>query len=163
MTRRGSVAYYMTAVVFGSFFLATSFYLYDVFVPQMIPEVISGAFLASYFRVVVNSCIPLLLAAFVLRRLAVQFRWTQIWMWLAGGVVTFVAVQWTLARLGEALAPSGDFGGWRVIIFSLFSYGSILLMRKPIWLPPLPALATSYMLFAVYRAFELQESGPPSA
>ena len=162
MTRRGSVVYYMTAVVFGSLFLAASSFLYDRFVPQISPPVIAGAFLQSYFSVVVTSFVPLLTASFALRRLAVQFRWTRIWNWLAAGAVTFVAVQWTLARGGEALAPPGEFDGWRGILFGLFSYGSIRILESPIWLTALPAVATSYMLFAVYRAFELRAPEPPS-
>ena len=160
MTRRGSVVYYMTAVVFGSLFVSASSYLYLFISPEHKLEPLSSEFLRDYFAEIVMSFAPLILSAFLLRRVAAYNCWTQAWAWIAGGAATFVAIEWMLAESGKALAWQ-EFGGWLTVLFSIFCYGPSFILRKPLWLVPLPGLATAYVLFLVYRAFELRSPEPP--
>lgn len=158
MTRRGSIAYYMSAVVFGSMFVSTTFWLYHDLFPDASPEPLASSFLWSYFRAVVVSLFPLLLNAFLLRRLAVYCRWTNVWGWVVAGAVTFVVVQWTLAAPLMMLAPGTEISGWRAVLLDLLSGGPALLLEKPFWLWPIPGFATAYVLFLVNRAFDPRQS-----
>jgi hypothetical protein len=155
MTRRGSLAYYMSAVVFGSMFVSATFWLHHDLFPDAMPEPLASYFLWSYFRAAVVSFFPLLLDAFLLRRMAVYYRWTNAWVWVIAGSVIFVAVQWMLAAPLLTLAPGTEVSGWRAVFLDLLSGGPSLLVEKPFWLWPIPGLATAYVLFLVYRAFEL--------
>lgn len=155
MTRRGSIAYYLSAVVFGSMFISATFWLYHDLFPNAYPEPLASYFLWSYFRAVVVSFFPLLLDAFVLRRLAVYYRWTNGSVWVVAGSVTFVAAQWMLAAPMMTLGLGSEISGWRAVLLDLVSAGPYFLLEKPFWLWPIPGLATAYILFLVYRAFDL--------
>jgi len=153
MTRRGSIAYYMSAAAFGSMFISATFWLFLDLSPDASPEPLASYFLWSYFRTLIASFVPLLLYAFLLRRMAVYCRWMNASVWVVAGAATFVAVQWTLAA-PVTLAPRMDYAGWLAVLLGLVSFGPAVLLEKPFWLWPIPGLATAYVLFLVYRAFE---------
>jgi hypothetical protein len=157
MTRRGSLVYYMSAVAFGSMFVSATFWLYHDISPGANPEPSASFFLRSYFNSAVLSFVPLLLDAFVLRRLAVYCHWKQLWVWVFAGGPIFVCVEWVLAAT-RMLAPGTLIPGWEGLLFTLIGDGPNQLLEKPYWLWPIPGLGTAYVLFLVYRAFELQPS-----
>jgi hypothetical protein len=164
MTKRGSLAYYMSAVVFGSLFVSATFWLYRYVTPEASIDFqpFAADLFASYMLAAVEFLISFLLQAFILRRVATRFRWQKVWIWVSAGAVIFVAVEWILAAPLIMLRPWNVLSGWNRLIIGLLDYGPYEFVVKPVWLWPLPGLAASYILFLVYRAFELQHAAPPS-
>jgi len=169
MTRRGSFAYYFVAVAFGSFCFALSFYAH--WIADYGWEGMKQAgrdFLFLYFIAVAAGIFPLLLSAFLLRRITARLDWERAWQWVLAGTVAALAVVWALALVGlgveRAYFPQEwqNFKNW----FVLLLVGPIMTTTgKPLWFPMPAAAATAYLLFRVHARFNFacDADAPPSA
>lgn len=155
MTRRGSIAYYLAAVVCGSFFFTLAQFL--------IGRVSDGAsdwawaFLSAFFLETMFGCAPQLLSAFVLRRLAGPLHWTNPWHWAVGGAGVFLMVLIALGLLGAGFDRIA--GGWRFA-----SYGMLLFRQAAeslhggVWQALAAGAPTALVLYSVNRAFGREET-----
>jgi len=153
MTRRGSLAYYFAAITLGSFFLAVTYYVH--FLLNGAPrENIGRDFLVTFFFTVMLTLLPMLLCAFLLRRVAVAFRWSAPWPWMLAGAALFLALVQALGWLGNALQTDRLVVEWWRMALTFLLVGPMLAIKQPWWLP-LPAGAlTAWLLFRIHSAFE---------
>jgi hypothetical protein len=163
MTRRGSLAYYLAAVVCGSFFLTVTYFAYFLATGAKMTNV-SREFFFTYFFGVLLSIIPLTLIAFFLRRLAVRLRWQGLLPWLAGAWVVGAVVLAVLSAAGHAVEAwrNGPVGLKHFLLWLFI--GPWFMTKAPLWLP-LPGLtAMAWVLFRVHSAFEpAKEAAAPAA
>lgn len=153
MTRRGSIAYYSAVVVCGSFFLAATYYPY--FLTQGAPTAHwARDFIVTYFFTVLVTFSPLVLVAFLLRRLARRFRWNSRWLWILTGTALFAAIVWLLGQVGEALQSTRGAVSWWRMALMFFLVGPMLALKNPFWLVIPPGALTSLVLYLIDRAFE---------
>jgi len=150
MTRRGSIVYYLTAVVCGSFFLALSYFVYFRAVGSDSRQW-GRDFLFLYFFALLFASLPLLLAAWLLRRAVVKLRGKQGWQWMLAGTAILMAVLWGLGRTGVALVDADVPGAMALMPFLA---GPMFAVLYPMWVPLPAAAATAATLFLVHRAFE---------
>ena len=155
MTRRGTFAYYLAAIVCGAFFIAAAYFAHSVWMFGA-SERWARDFLFAYFLAVIGGFLPTLLFAFLLRRAMRALQWQAAWRWLVAGAVLGTALLWGLTRLGffiEAVHFSAAMQIVKsVLMFSLV--GPIMLSATPFWLPPLAFAATAGVLHCIHRAFE---------
>jgi hypothetical protein len=157
MTKRGSLAYYMAAIVCGSFFFTLA---------QFLIGRESGSssnwardFLFAFFIGTIFGCIPQVLAAFVLRRLAGPLRWTNAWHWAVGGAGVYLLVLFVLGLLGAGFERVE--GGWRFASLGLYLFGQATMsIHGGIWQALAGGALTSLVLFSVHRAFGREEMTP---
>ncbi|MBI1749173.1 MAG: hypothetical protein HY234_02735 [Acidobacteria bacterium] len=137
MTRRGSLAYYFAAITLGSFFLAVTYYAH-LLLDGAPRENIGRDFLVTYFFTVMLTLVPMLLCAFLLRRVAVAFRWSAPWPWMLCGAGLFLTLVQALGWLGNAVQTDKlVVESWRMALMFLL-VGPMLAVKQPFWLP-LPA------------------------
>ncbi len=149
MTRRGSIAYYLAAVVCGSFFLAVSYFLYFQAAGSDSKQW-GRDLLFLYFFGVLFAALPLVLGAWLLRRVVARLNWKQGWQWLLTGTAIFLAVVWVLGRTGVALVDA-DVPGTMALMPILG--GPMFATLYPLWVPLPASAATAATLFLVHRAF----------
>jgi hypothetical protein len=153
MTRRGSLAYYLAAVVCGSFFLTVTYFAYFLATGAKITNV-SREFFFTYFFGVLLSFIPLMLIAFFLRRLAARQGWTRLWQWVLGIWLVGAVALAALSAAGHAVEAwrNGPVGLKHALLWLFI--GPWFMTKAPLWLP-LPGLtATAWVLLRVHSAFE---------
>lgn len=153
MTRRGSLAYYFAAVTLGSFFLAVTYYVH--FLLHGAPRDNMGRdFLVTFFFTFMLTLLPMLLAAFLLRRAAVAFRWSAPWPWMLAGAALFLALVQGFGWLGNVVQTNKMVVEWWRMALMFVLVGPMLAVKQPWWLP-LPAGAlTAWLLFSIHHAFE---------
>jgi hypothetical protein len=155
MTKRGSLAYYLAAVVCGSFFFTLAQFL--------IGRDSTGTsnwardFLFAFFIETIFACVPQLIAAFVLRRLASPLRWTQAWHWAIGGAGVYLMVFMVLGIVGAVFDRVA--GGWSFARFGLYLFGQATRsIRGGIWQVLVAGALTSLVLYSVNNAFTREET-----
>lgn len=155
MTKRGSLAYYMAAVVCGSFFFTLAQFI--------IGRDRGGSsnwardFLFASFIGTIFGCVPQLLAAFVLRRLSKPLRWTNAWHWAVGGAGVYLLVLIVLGIAGAAFDRVA--GGWSFASYGLYLFGQATMsLHGGIWQALAAGAMTSLVLFSVHRAFGREET-----
>jgi hypothetical protein len=153
MTRSGSIAYYLAAVVCGSFFFTLAHFLIGT--EKGSDPDWARAFLFAFFLGTIFMCIPQILAAFVLRRLAGPLRWTKSWHWAIGGAGVFLLVLIVLGIAGAAFDRVA--GGSRIASLGPFVFGQAT-MRSGIWQTLSAGALTALVLYSVQRAFGGQET-----
>ncbi len=160
MTRRGSLAFYMTAVIVGSFFMSATYHVFALATGAPLDHPFRDYFFA-YFLTVMLSMLPLLLMAFVLRRLAIAFRWSVPWPWMLCGAALFLALVQALGRLGVALQSDRLVVEWWRMGLTFLLAGPMLAILQPFWLPLPAGTATAFLLYRVHRAFDAKEGTLP--
>ncbi len=157
MTRRGSIAYYLAAVVCGSFFLSASYYGFFLWMGAS-SQHWGRDFLYVYMLTIPLGLLPQLLAAWAVRRLACLFAWRDLAMWLAAGSVIWLGLLWTIGQLGIAVqaTPSSPEWGYAKLGAMFLLVGPMYAVEQPLWIPLPAAVATAWVLFTVHRAFEEQ-------
>jgi len=162
MTRRGSLAYYLAAWICGCFFMSALVWLKDLASAPHQLATPKGAFglLFFCFYGLILGVFASLLGAFLLRRIAVAFRWTQAWQWaLAGAVLAPVVI----GLLG---------GWWRRVMWhprapprwlSLMAFGPATVLDAGLWLAIPAGAATALVLYRIHRAFAPQPEPLPFA
>jgi hypothetical protein len=151
MTRSGSLAYYLAAVVCGSFFFTLAQFIIGRANLGGVRD-LASSFLFAFFLETIFGCVAQLLAAFVLRRLASPLKWTEAWHWAVGGAGVFLLVLYALSLLGAGFNRVAS--GPRAEQIGNYLFGRAAdSLHGGIW----PALAagalTALVLFAVNRAF----------
>lgn len=152
MTRRGTLVYYLAAVVCGSFFLAGSYYLYFL---------AHGAshghwardFSFVFFLTIILSSGALLVASLLLRWLAQRLRWTRAWEWVVAGVALFLLTGWAFGRFGMFIDRGHDSSPWRTGVLFLLA-GPMFVLKRPIWLLIPAGAATALVLYKVHSRFD---------
>lgn len=147
MTRRGSIAYYLAAVVCGSFFLSASYYLYFVLGRGASAKDWAKGFLFVYFFTILLGFLPELLGAWLLRRVVTALGWTATWQWLIAGTAVFFALVWGVGQAGLALEQQLPLAVKVVLL------GAMYVAVSPLWIPVPAAAATAWVLHRVHRAF----------
>jgi hypothetical protein len=153
MTRSGSLAYYLAAVVCGSFFFTLAHFLIGT--DRGSDPDWARAFLFSFFLGTIFMCIPQIFAGFVLRRLAGPLHWTKAWHWAIGGAGIFLLVLIVLGYLGGAFDRVA--AGTRIASLGPFVFGQAS-MRSGIWQTLSAGALTALVLFSVQRAFGGKET-----
>jgi hypothetical protein len=153
MTRSGSIAYYLAAVVCGSFFFTLAHFL--VGTDRGSDPDWARAFLFSFFLGTIFMCIPQILAGFVLRRLAGPLHWTKAWHWAIGGAGVFALVLIILGMFGTFFDRVA--AGSRIASLGPFVFGQAS-MRSGIWQTLSAGALTALVLYSVQRAFGAQET-----
>ncbi|HUK31476.1 MAG TPA: hypothetical protein VLV89_10205 [Candidatus Acidoferrum sp.] len=161
MTRKGSIAYYLAAVVCGSFFFTLAQFIIGRANQGGIGD-LARSFIAAFFLESIFGCVPQLLAAFVLRRLASPLRWTEAWHWAVGGAGVFLLVLFALSLLGAGFNRVA--GGTRIAPLGqyLFSQAADSL-HGGIWQALAAGALTALVLFAVNRAFTREYPAQPAS
>jgi hypothetical protein len=161
MTRKGSLAYYLAAVVCGSFFFTLAQFIIGRANQGGFRD-LASSFLGAFFLETIFGCAPQLLAAFVLRRLASPLRWTEAWHWAVGGAGAFLLVLYLLYLLGMVFNRFA--GGTRIAPLGqyLFSQATDSL-HGGIWQALAAGALTALVLFAVNRAFSPQAANQAEA
>jgi hypothetical protein len=95
MTRRGSIAYYLAAVVCGGFFLVVALAAVGRSSLRISPPGYRDVFLL-YFLSLAYGSFAFLLHALLLRLLARRLRWVSSWEWMLAGAMIAVALGWAL-------------------------------------------------------------------
>lgn len=155
MTRRGSLAYYLAAVVCGSFFFTLAQFL----IGRENSDFSNWArdFLFAFFIGTIFGCVPQLLAAFVLRRLATPLRWTKAWHWAIGGAGVYLLVLIVLGLLGGVFDRVAS--GWRFASFGLYLFGQAnMSVHGAMWQALAAGALTALVLFSVHNAFTREET-----
>lgn len=154
MTRRGSIAYYLAAVVCGSFFLAVSYYGYFLWMGAS-SQHWARDFLFIYAVTIPLALLPQMLAAWTLRRLARGLP-RRVWIWLSAGTVIWIALLWFVGQIGTAVHAAKVSPEWSNIKVAvmLVLVGPMYVAQQPLWIPLPAAAATAWVLYRVHRAFE---------
>jgi hypothetical protein len=172
MTRNGSLAYYLVAIVVGCFFMAVC----DSFVFHVLekPEYHWSAqsFLSYYAASLLLGCWTALLFAFVLRRLTAALRLGRSWQWLVAGAVVSPGIVWSLGWGAQFLAILVHQGPeWQTVpllliqMHVLMAPTAIVGGRFGTWEAAAAGAATAVVLLHIHRAFEPRaesESAPGS-
>jgi hypothetical protein len=153
MTRKGSLAYYACAVVVGSLLLAVTYFVY--FTRTAASNQGARDFFFVYFFVFLLTFLPLVLSSFLLRRIALAFRWRTPLLWTLLGTAVFIGVVLAFGLVGRVIqqTPAAVGTWWKTPVLFLF-IGPWYAMQQPLWLLIPGALANSFLLFRVNRAFE---------
>jgi hypothetical protein len=151
MTRTGSLAYYLAAIVCGSFFYTLVHSLADSSAGGP-----SGNwardFLFLFFLGTIFGWFPQLVAAFLLRRVAVPLGWDRAWHWIVGGAGVYLFVFVVLGIAGAQLERYT--AGTRYESINRILLGlDTLAARSGIWQGLLAGAATSFVLYRVHGAF----------
>jgi L-cystine uptake protein TcyP (sodium:dicarboxylate symporter family) len=153
MTKRGSLAYYMAAVVCGSFFFTLAQFIIGRQAGSS--SNVARDFLFAFFIGTIFGCIPQVIAAFVLRRLAKPLRWTNAWHWAVGGAGVYLLVMITLGLLGAVFDRVSE--GARFAEYGLYVFGqATMALHGGIWQALVAGALTSLVLFSVHKAFSEQ-------
>jgi len=154
MTKRGSLAYYMAAIVCGSFFFTLAQFL----IGRESGTSSSAAawardFLGAFFIGTIFGFVPQVVAACVLRGIAGPLRWTIAWHWAMGGAGVYLLVTMILGLMGAEF--DRIVGGWRYAnSIGLFLFGQAgMAVHSGIWQTLVGGAMTSLVLFSVHRAF----------
>jgi hypothetical protein len=158
MTRRGSLAYYLTAWICGCFFMSLAVWTRDLFGASS-----SNAFssrsvfglILFYFYGLVVGAIAALLGAFLLRRVMAALKCLTATHWAAAGAILAPLLIAILGILGTRIGTEGQ-GGLRVS--RLITYGPMTVYEAGWWLPIPAGAATAYLLCRVQKAFAPQKS-----
>ena len=155
MTKKGSLAYYLAAVVCGSFFFTLAQFLIGR--DGALASNWARDFLFAFFIGTIFGCVPQLLAAFVLRQLAKPLRWTEAWHWAIGGAGVYLLVLIVLGVLGAGFDKLAK--GWRFESYGLYLFGQATMsVNGGYWQALAAGALTSLVLFAVHRAFSRDET-----
>jgi hypothetical protein len=153
MTRRGSLIYYLAAWICGCFFVSLSIWLRDLMGPAVGFFSLRSAFglLFFYFYGLAFGAVASLLGAFLLRRVAVHWRWKDGWRWAVAGAVLAPLV---VAALGS-IWRSAAFHQYKLPkLVSFATYGPGVVLEAGVWLAIPSGAATAFVLYCIHRAFD---------
>lgn len=158
MTKRGSIAYYMAAVVCGCFFLVVALAGVGQRSMRVSPAGFGDIFLL-YFLSMAYGSVSLLLYAFLLRALARRIRWISVLEWMVGGAVLACVVAWSLNAVWIHWLGQGSLPGANVVWKIIFGgpVGLVGLAKGPVSATLAMALTgagTGWVLARIHTAFE---------
>lgn len=151
MTRTGSLAYYMAGIVCGSFFYTVVHFIADRNV-RAASSNLPRDMLLAFFLGTIFGWFPQIVAAFLLRRVAVPLKWSQAWHWVVGGAGIFLFVFLVLGILGvqvQRFSSGPRFDAIQQIVFGQ----ATLSARAGVAQGLISGALTSFVLYRVQRAF----------
>jgi hypothetical protein len=153
MTRRGSLIYYFTAWILGSFFMSLAVWIKNEwdFVRFSLRLLKFSALLSDYFFGLVLGAIPILIGAFLLRRVASMLKCKTPAHWAIFGAILFPLFVGALETLGNLVPVAGRNVGW---ILNWTTSGPHIMVLTGWWLAIPAGAATGYFLGRVQRAFD---------
>jgi hypothetical protein len=162
MTRSGSLAFYLTAWICGSFFMSLAVWTKDLF-GTTANNVFSAhsvfGLIFFYFYGLVFGAVAALGGAFLLRRVMAALKCTTPIHWAIAGAISAPVVVAILGLWGRFIgteAPS------RMDVLMFITLGPVIVMKTGWWLAIPAGAATAYLLCRVQLAFAPQQSPQPS-
>jgi len=162
MTRRGSLAYYLAAVVVGCLLLGIAGMALTRFSTFRWDS--GRDLIFVYFLAVSHGWLPALLFAFILRRTAGALQWKRAWQWMLAGGCLAIVVSLTWLVIPESWSVSAQTMRWLLVFLPSgasvhgFAWGGGLgLLLSAVFVT---GAAISFVLFRVHRAFEVQAVSP---
>jgi hypothetical protein len=156
MTRRGSLIYYLTAWIFGCFFMSALVWGKDMSgSTENLFRIRSafGLFFFCFYGFILGAATTFL-GAFLLRRIMRAMKCKTPWHWaIAGAFLTpaLIAVVGALGRHGnDPTLP-------RRTLLTISTYGAQIVLEAGWWLAIPAGAATGYFLGRVQRAFDPPE------
>jgi hypothetical protein len=158
MTRRGSLAYYLSAWICGCFFMSLAVWTRDLFGASsndaFSSRSVFGLIFFNFYGLVFGA-LAALLGAFLLRRVMAALQCLTATHWAALGAILAPILIAILGIWGKRIGTEGQ-GGLRVL--RLITYGPLTVFEAGWWLPIPAGAATAYLLCRVQRAFAPQKS-----
>jgi hypothetical protein len=151
MTRRGSLAYYLAAVVCGCFFMAVMIALRFVAADRAV-GMQGKSFFFLAFTSLIFGALPALLAAFLLRQLMRKRPRAGPWEWAVLGAVLAWMVIFLLGKWGLALGERPGRSGLASLL-ELALRGPTFVLGQGSWLALPAGAATAFLLYKIDRAF----------
>ncbi|MGO9642754.1 MAG: hypothetical protein ACLP1Y_15775 [Candidatus Acidiferrales bacterium] len=152
MTRRGSLVYYLTGWVCGSFFLAVAVWIHSLARGGQPLFVSKGAadLLTIYFFSLAFGWFQSIFGAFFLRRIAIYAKFDEPWQWFLTGAALWPLLIFLLDKIGGSATwgPDSSNSGW-----TLFILGAMIVRREAIWIAAPAGGLAALVLFAVNRSF----------
>jgi hypothetical protein len=162
MTRRGSLAYYLTAWICGCFFMSAAVWAKDSLGARLDPFTIRTAFglLFFYFYGLLVGALAAFLGAFLLRHVMAALKcktpshWAVVGAILAPGLIAILGI-W--GRHNDAAQRPG------MRALALLTFGPKTVVEVGWWLAIPAGAATAYLLGRVQRAFGMQQTEPQAS
>ena len=158
MTRRGSLAYYFSALVWGA--LTSTAFLGFLIADDTLWFLQGKLIVMLFVGALLSSAWILLLFAFVLRWMMRAFHCSRAWQWALAGALLATTGLFGLKMSGLILPPNESYLAplWRSLPFEGASY---LFDHAGIFSGVPIGSATAYVLYLVYRAFEMKPADFP--
>lgn len=152
MTRRGSLAYYLTAWICGCFFMSAAVWAKDMLGGARDALSTRSAFglLSFYFYGLVLGALAAFLGAFLLRRIMAALKCKTASHWAVVGAILapgLIAILGLWGRHNDATQRAG------MRVLGLLTYGPKTVVEAGWWLAIPAGAATAYLLSRVQRAF----------
>lgn len=143
MTRRGSVAYYSSALILGALFTVVFVRLGDFF--RKYP--VGGSLLDLFVAALVAGGFTILVSALLIRLIAIRLGWREWWQWLMLGGATMFAVSGVVLLLAE---KAYQVARWTMIL----TMGPVMAWDRAPWALFPAGAATALVLRRIYLVFE---------
>ncbi len=143
MTRRGSLAYYLAAVVVGCFAMTACLWFYHVLVELPHPGLLN-----LYFLSLLTGSFTALVFAFLLRLVMAVVNGRTGRQWLFSGAVLALLLVWGMGSLAIAFAPVRKGPLWMALLG-----GPVFVGLATPWLALPAGASTAYVLYRIHRAF----------
>ena len=158
MTRRGTLAYYLTAWICGSVFMSLSVWLRDagsLGVLQLSLRTTFGILLFCFYGLIVGAGAALL-EGFLLRQLARRAHWNRPGPWVFAGAALAIVVVGVFGMWGRHIS-SGPRTPPRWA--QLLTFGPKFVLDTDLWLAIPAGAATAFVLYRVHTAFASPRHG----
>ena len=163
MTRRGTLAYYLAAIVVGCFFMVLGVTAIGEGSLRFSTAGLRDVFLL-YFLALVYGSFTMLLFAFLLRRAARWLKWERAAVWVLAGAAIAPALVWALFIVWDKLFSKWALVGPQVVWWMIFG-GAIGVaefahsqLAATVSACAVGA-ATALVLHRIHRAFESHGAG----
>jgi hypothetical protein len=148
MTRRGTLAYYLAAWVIGCFVVSLLQWIGEAFAGEIHT---ASILLTTYFFSLAFGALPMLLFAFLLRRVMRLLGTHAPWTWFLWGAVLSVLEIFALVHAQSALLiRPGEFGQ---SVFAVVWNAADAVSGRNLWQVPIDGALTALALCLVDRAF----------
>jgi hypothetical protein len=153
VTRRGSLIYYLTAWIFGCFFMSAAVWIKDVWGAARLSSGLREAsgLLMFYFYGLVFGGIAVLVGAFLLRRIMILWKCKTPLHWAIAAAI--LAPLWTGSLGIWGMQRDAARGAEPGLIYFLI-FGPTMVIQAGWWLAIPAGAATGYFLGRVERAFD---------
>lgn len=159
MTRRGTLIYYLSAWILGCFFMSLAMWIKDEwdFVRFSLRLLKISGLLTDYFFGLALGAIPMLIAAFLLRKVASVLKCKTPWHW---AIFAAILLPLLVVVLGNVRPLPPAFGRPAIWIQDWTTSGPHIMFLAGWWLAIPAGAATGYFLGKIQRAFAPQAQPP---
>ena len=159
MTRRGTLIYYLSAWILGCFFMSLAMWIKDEwdFVRFSLRLLKISGLLTDYFFGLALGAIPMLIAAFLLRKVASVLKCKTPWHW---AIFAAILLPLLVVVLGNVRPLPPAFGHPARWIQDWTTSGPHIMFLTGWWLAIPAGAATGYFLGKIQRAFAPQAQPP---